>query len=121
LYPVYHEQFCTFHHSFRKYLITRRIRIKPPIRVAGAGPAARNVSMSDGEAGKSEIVICFARPSTTVIVCSEVTYPSFTTVSVWFPTVMLGSETGVTPDEQHRAGSGPLRDLMLWQANRLTG
>jgi hypothetical protein len=42
-------------------------------------------------------VICVVLSSTTVIVCSEVIYPSFLTVSIWFPTVMLGSETGVTP------------------------
>jgi hypothetical protein len=71
--------------------------IKPAIGVAGAGPAARNVSTRGGEAGTSEIVICVVRSSTTVTLCSAVTYPSFTTVSVWFPTVMLGSETGVIP------------------------
>jgi hypothetical protein len=71
--------------------------IKPPIRVAGAGPDARNVSRRGGEAGTSEIVICVVRSSTTVIVCSDVTYSSFTPISVWFPTVMSGSETGVTP------------------------
>jgi hypothetical protein len=71
--------------------------IKPPISVAGAGPDARNVSISGSEAGTSEIVICVVRSSTTVIVCPDVTYSAFTTVSVWFPTVMSGSETGVTP------------------------
>jgi len=38
--------------------MTRRIVIKPAIRVAGAGPAARNVSIRRGETGTSEILIC---------------------------------------------------------------
>ena len=70
---------------------------KPAIRVAGAGPAARNVSTRGGDAETSEIVICVVRFSTIVTVRSAEAYLSFTTVSVWFPTVMLGSEIGVTP------------------------
>jgi hypothetical protein len=69
--------------------MTRRIVIKPAIRVAGAGPAARNVSIRSGETGTSEILICVV-PSTTVTLCSAVTYPSFTMVSVWFPDCYVG-------------------------------
>jgi hypothetical protein len=71
--------------------------IKPAIRVAGAGPAARNVSTRGGEAGTCEIVICVVRRSKTVTLCSEVTYPSFRTVSEWFPTVIFESVTEVVP------------------------
>jgi hypothetical protein len=54
----------------RKSLIARRIMIKPAIRVARAGPAARNVSTRGGETGASEIVICVVRSSKTVTLFS---------------------------------------------------